>query len=658
MDYIKGQAWSMKNRAPSYVAALFREDEEESKTALNSRPFTLQALNAPVQRPRPKKWLPIYLRQWFVWFFLFSTFGVAGLVEVALVLSERRKGWRTLGIESFGGANFLKSAVPVILTTPIGFIFGKMDQALAGMHAYVVLSKGRAPADKSLLLNYTGGRFTTMRQSLFNAHFLVFFSSVIVLTTGVLSPLASGILTSRGSPVLVPDVSVQSTKSLGLISDIASLETFLAAAGYAAAAASAGNLTDPPFIHGTWSVAQFNVPPPTGPGTNGTVIVPTTGIQTMANCGAAASQSATLANGQWSIQAAWESCTVTMTAATQGDQDLFGVEPVPTCTQNQQQNPSFQPVLFWFLSGQTQGLSLTFCQPTSRAYNVLAVADLATGLLGDVVVVDDNVAQNNFTGPPFNGQALNGVYFSQTSDRFVNARALAVQTALPDSIYRATRSFAGGLAGIIAQNNGAELTALTNKTYTQFLSFAAQQSYFFDNLSTIDSSIQNWELRLWVYPIAAHSYAAALVLIGLLAAWVHLMHLRARRDVHLSCDPSTMAATLSMTSESGFPRLLKAGDDDAAMARSLKGLTFGISRRTWQVVAEGEEEGTLGFVTGRGGVGPSRDVRLGSLASSVGTPGSTQTVFDAGDQQGLLSGAAPYGRRESNVDPFTIPPSR
>ncbi|KIO32619.1 hypothetical protein M407DRAFT_18385 [Tulasnella calospora MUT 4182] len=664
MDYIKGHAWSLKNRAPSYVSALFQDEQQDSKAALNSRPLALQAMNT-TQRQRPKQWLPIYLRQWFVWFFLLSTFGLAALVEVAVVISERRKGWRTFGIESFGGVNFLKSAVPVLLTTPIGFIFGKMDQALAAMHAYVILSMGGAPAERSLLLNYTGGRFSTMRKSLLNGHFVVFFSSVIVLTTGVLSPLASGILTSRGSPVIVPNVPVQSTKSLGLISDIGTLETFLAAAGYAAAASAAKNLTDPPFILGSWAVAQFNVPAPTGPGTNGTVLVPTTGIQTMANCGAAASQSATLANGQWSLQATWQSCTITMTSPAQGDQDLFGVEPVPSCTQNQQQNPSFQPVLFWFLSGQTQGLSMTFCQPSSKAYNVLAEADLATGLLTDVVVVDENVAQNNFTGPPFNGQVLNGVYFGQTNDRFVNARATAIQTAIPDAIHRATNSFPGGLGGMIAQNNGAELTDLTNKTYTQFLSFAAQQSYFFDDLKTINSSLRNWELRLWVYPIAAHSYAAALVLIGLLAAWVHIKHISARRNVWLSCDPSTMAATLSMTSESGFPKLLKAGDDDAAMGRSLKGLRFGISRRTWQVVAEGEEEGTLSFGIGSGGAGQTRDARFGSLGSSVGTPGpysdafptpgSTRTVFDAGDQQGLLAGAAPYGRRESQVDPFTTP---
>ncbi|KAG9015999.1 hypothetical protein FRB90_003890 [Tulasnella sp. 427] len=532
-----------------------------------------------------------------------------------------------------------------------------MDQVLAGMQPYVALANGGAPAKKSLLLSYTGGRFSTLRKSLFNGHFLVFWSSVIVLTTSFLSPLASGILTSRGAPVIIPNVMVQSSKSLGLASDIGTLETFLAAAGYASAVAATGNLTDPPFTHGTWSFAQFAVPPPTRPRTNGTIIVPTTGIQSESNCAPAGTQTASVANGQWTISAAWESCTLNLTTAAQSGGDLFGVQPVPACTKNQQQNPSLQPVMFWFLSGQTKALSSIFCQPSSKAFNVLAEASLATGLLGAVTVVDENVASNNFTGAPSNGQTLNGVYFPPANDRFIDARATAIQTALPGAIYRATRRYPGGLAGILAQNNGAELTALTDKTYMQFLSFAAQQSYFFDNLTVIDSSLRNWELRLWVYPAAAHSYSAALILIGLLGVWVHVSHMRARRNVFLSCDPATMAATLSMTSESGFPRVLKAGDTTEDMEKSLKGLRFGISKRTWQIVAEGEEEGTLHF--GSNGAGEFMEVRFGSLGSpdpnspAFPTPGSAMTVFDIGDKNGLLEVPVPHGRRESQVDPVT-----
>ena len=88
-------------------------------------------------------------------------------------------------------------------------------------------------------------------------------------------------------------------------------------------------------------------------------------------------------------------------------------------------------------------------------------------------------------------------------------------------------------------------------------------------------------------PIAARAYAAALLLISLLAIGVHVAHARARRDVCVSVDPTTMAATLSMTSESSFPKLLHAGDTEEDMEKTLRGMRFGISRRTWQVVVEG-----------------------------------------------------------------------
>lgn len=93
-------------------------------------------------------------------------------------------------------------------------------------------------------------------------------------------------------------------------------------------------------------------------------------------------------------------------------------------------------------------------------------------------------------------------------------------------------------------------------------------------------------------PVAAHSFSAGLVLIAVLALMVHFAHARARRDTWLSADPATIAFALSMTSHSKFPTLLNAGDTDDVLSQKLKHMKFGISRRTWQVVAEdGEEEG-------------------------------------------------------------------
>lgn len=55
--------------------------------------------------------------------------------------------------------------------------------------------------------------------------------------------------------------------------------------------------------------------------------------------------------------------------------------------------------------------------------------------------------------------------------QLAKARAVAIQTALPDAIYRATRSYPGGMAAMIANDNGAALTALTNQTYVSPLPY-------------------------------------------------------------------------------------------------------------------------------------------------------------------------------------------
>lgn len=72
-----------------------------------------------------------------------------------------------------------------------------------------------------------------------------------------------------------------------------------------------------------------------------------------------------------------------------------------------------------------------------------------------------------------------------------------------------------------------------------------------------------------------------------------MLHHRARKDVHLSCDPQVMGATLSMTSDSNWYKVLQAGDTEADIKKKLNGMKFGISRRTWQVVEESEEARAL-----------------------------------------------------------------
>lgn len=198
-----------------------------------------------------------------------------------------------------------------------------------------------------------------------------------------------------------------------------------------------------------------------------------------------------------------------------------------------------------------------------------------------------------------------------------------------------------------------------HSTQTQFLSTAAKQAYFVPIAQPLsDAYLINWELRLCVYPIAAHSYCAALLLMATVLAFVHFAHARARRDVHISSDPTTIAGTLSMTSESAFPKLLQAGDTEDDIKRKLRGMTFGISRRTWQVVAEGEEEGAYPFAGGIGQGGADRERRESNSSTykdpsyGTGTPYSfpggaeSRASFTTLDPSTYSAGAKP-------VDPWS-----
>lgn len=195
-----------------------------------------------------------------------------------------------------------------------------------------------------------------------------------------------------------------------MIPDANTLETFLAAAGYASAAA-VQSLGPSPFTLGSWAVAEFTVPPPTGPGSNGTVNVPTTAIQTDSGCSSPDTFNATDTDTNLSFAATWSGCTVTITSPNDAATDQFGVQPVPLCQGNGtllQQQAQFEPIVFWFYSQTLKQGSVVFCHPTSTAWNVIASVDLSSGNLVNVTQVDQNVASNNFTGPPTNGQTYNG----------------------------------------------------------------------------------------------------------------------------------------------------------------------------------------------------------------------------------------------------------
>lgn len=202
------------------------------------------------------------------------------------------------------------------------------------------------------------------------------------------------------------DVRVQTKKVIGLDPTFSTLQSFVSAAGYAEAAAL-HNLTDPPFVQGTWGVAEFRIPEQPSSGANGTVVVPTTAIRSLSNCHKSdrfdLSRGGT--QGSFAVTGTWQGCSASFNIESSAT-DQFGVTTA-SCG-NDPADP-FKAVVFWFYSPQAQTASLMFCQPTIQVFNVLAEAELnGDRKMLNVTLVDQNVAANNVTGAPQNGRAFNG----------------------------------------------------------------------------------------------------------------------------------------------------------------------------------------------------------------------------------------------------------
>ncbi|KAG8949427.1 hypothetical protein FRC03_000330 [Tulasnella sp. 419] len=166
MDYLV----SLASRPVRYLASAVDDiKKEKDRYELSTPQYAMSREGVGSQSPnlhdplltkqytRPKKWIPLNLRPFFTGGLIALMIVLAVATQALLAVSERRQGWRTNGIERYGGTNFLKSVVPVLLVMPITYLWTKIDESVRKMHAYVVLARGNAPVEKSILLNYTGG---------------------------------------------------------------------------------------------------------------------------------------------------------------------------------------------------------------------------------------------------------------------------------------------------------------------------------------------------------------------------------------------------------------------------------------------------------------------------------------------------------------------
>ncbi|KAG8929519.1 hypothetical protein FRC01_004216 [Tulasnella sp. 417] len=544
---------------------------------------------AEERNPPPKAYIPFYLRTWIVLFVAAAMILLAVGVEIALFRSQRNQGWRIRGIQLLGGINFLKSVVPVVLTVPISIFWNSVDRDLGRFQPYVALSKGKVPADRSLLLDYTQGRTNTLLRSIEYGHWTVLLSSFVCLANLALSPLSAGLLTTHNALIVSPFVTVQATKTLGLDPDYVTLEYFNAAAGYSMASAI-NNLTDPPFLFkGSWAIAEFKVPSPIGYGVNETIIVPTTAIESTAGCEPADTislNSAVAIGSNMTITGTWDGCTITFSANHTGN-DGYGVLPLTDCNTHTEAAP-FRPVLFWMYSAELDKADLTFCQPKIDLWNVVAEASLVTGDITNVTLIDQNLPANNISGSPLNGVPFNGIEFDVAGENiYVKSRALSIQTGVAGAVYRGADQYGG--ASVVMQSDHGYLN-ITENVYTRFLALVAKSTYFNDVGTTIQATMTGYDVRLAVYPLAAHAFAGALTFIAVLATINHFFHCRERSQARLACAPTTIAGIVSTASYSKFAAALQGGMNANEIKGALAGRTFGISRRTWQIEATGDED--------------------------------------------------------------------
>ncbi|OAX35822.1 hypothetical protein K503DRAFT_696301 [Rhizopogon vinicolor AM-OR11-026] len=537
---------------------------------------------------RPKRYEPLVLNIYVVGgtALLMICLGIA--LEVALRLSNERNGFSVpeKNVFSFLSTQFITSFVPTLLVVPLSFFWAVADWMLRWYQPYVTLSEGKAPAARSILLDYVSNviRLTTLYYSFKHRHWLINISTLTALSVIFLQPLA-------GSVFEILQVShttaanATSIRTVGLSATISQLNTFLASAGYADAAVY-NNLQDPPFIHGGWSVAQFTAPP--GSILNGTLGVNTTGIQTFVNCTKPTSfQTTTLSSSNVELQANFSAgCNGSLSLNPGNGPDQFSVEAASTCAPSNQ-DLDFQPVFFWFYhlteSGDSQGTAV-FCQPSIAIFVVETTMDLNDGSLGNCTIVDTFNSTNNVTGNPLNGEAYNGVIFDSSNNTYISARALAIGSAVPGAIYQYASDQTGGIESTFDDPDG--FVDATTKIYTQHLSVAAQNIYFLPANETIAAQLTSNVSRLFIDPLLAHLLSVLFICVGITCLIVHILHQRTRRNLWLTSPPGSIAAIVSLTSRSGFGELLLPYDDEARMKSNLAGLTFRLDKRTGAILAE------------------------------------------------------------------------
>ncbi|KAF5319193.1 hypothetical protein D9619_008744 [Psilocybe cf. subviscida] len=529
-------------------------------------------------------------------------------LEVGIFISNVNNGFRVPQNNAFNvfgnvSGQFLASFIPTLLVIPVAYLFRELDWNVRVYQPYILMQKGSAPAESSLLLDYV--RLGPML-SIFRAHYykhkIVYWSSLTAVLTYAFQPLTGSIFQIRQAEQKDGEeiryllsltkltfelvTAVTSIKNIGLNNDpINDLNGFMAAAGYTDASAILNNVGDPPFVRNGWATAEVLFP--ANKFLNGTMSVSTAGIQTNANCSNPTATPVLNKVGNTNVvnltSSSLEGCTHSVSFDPTAVTQQYGVEDVLCPGEDPGKDVRFRRVMFWFFDG--QDARTVFCTPQISALNVTAIANLNDGSLINVVGGDPYIIDNNVFGAPQNGQAFNGVIFPPTDNSFIQARANATRSIVPGTIFHAAQLLKpNGVQTAFSIDN--RMMDLTTQFYTRHLAVSAKSIYFVDQNSTLTANVSSLVPRLVIDPLPAHFLAIILIITGIIGMLVHFNHRRQRQTLKLAAPPGSIASVVALTSRSGFGDMLYPYDDEATLEKKLDGLRFRLDRRTGAILAE------------------------------------------------------------------------
>ncbi|KAJ4481095.1 hypothetical protein J3R30DRAFT_3464272 [Lentinula aciculospora] len=585
-DYSFTDGTQTPTKAPSTPSYIFNDSQTTYSSASQAGAGFAQDTThlLPTTDRKKNRYIPVTLRLPIAIGVPLSLLLLAVGLEVGIFLSQKNNGFGVpeKNVISFASGQFLLSFVPTMIVIPPAWVYRELDWHVRWYQPYVVMSRGNARPQESVLLDYVtlGPIFSLINSAKFK-HRVITWSTLTAIATYILQPLAGSMfqLLNLYTPT---DTNVNSTRSIGL-SDFSDLTAFVSSAGFAEAAVF-NKLPDPPFIENSWTIAQFEFP--SKDYLNGTMAVNTTAIQTTTNClGPNGTPSLTATNGGFTISStSVDGCTQTAEASnTAVSSQQYGVVQVPDSCSTL--NITQRPVMFWFFHHAADGTPearTVFCKPTLQAFNVEATANLNNNSVIGVLELNSNVPSNNVTGP-FANSPFNGVIFENQTDPFIQARATATANGVPGAIFRFAAQSPGGADAVFSAQN--PFLDITTTVYTLYLAVVAQSIYFVPDNNPMNAQLSSITLRLTVNPLPGHALALVLFFIGFVGVFLHIVSRRQRRGLYLSTPPGTIAATIAMSAHSGFGDLLMPSDDEKTLERKLSDLRFSIDKRTGAIVA-------------------------------------------------------------------------